>query len=79
MDDVEMAGYAVKEEVVDGEVEGAGAEVDGDELDSEQVKMGRKENLEFMIKKLDMFEVASSRRRRSGLTDGKQTIKEDAS
>ena len=34
----------------------AGAEVDGDELDPEQVKMGRKEELEFMIKKLDMFE-----------------------
>ena len=56
VDDVEVAGYAVNEEVVDGEVEGAGAEVDGDELDPEQVKMGRKEELEFMIKKLDMFE-----------------------
>ena len=56
MDDVEVAGYAVNEEVSDGEVEGAGAEVDGDELDLEQVKMGRKEELEFMIKKLDMFE-----------------------
>ena len=56
VDDVEVAGYAVNEEVVDGEVEGAGAEVDGDELDPEQVKMGRKQELEFMIKKLDMFE-----------------------
>ena len=33
VDDVEVAGYAVNEEVVDGEVGGAGAEVDGDELD----------------------------------------------
>ena len=74
--------------MVNGEMEGAGAEVDGDELDPEQVKIGRKEEQEFMIKKLDMFEFgtyeeavsrASSRRRRSGLTDGKQTIKEDAS
>ena len=42
---------------MNGEVEGwAGAEVDGDELDSEQVKTSRKEELEFVIKKLDMFE-----------------------
>ena len=30
--------------------------MDSDELDPEQVKMGRKEELEFMIKELDMFE-----------------------
>ena len=53
VDDVEVAGSAV----MHGEVEGwAGAEVDGDELNPEQVKMGRKDELEFMIKKLDMFE-----------------------
>ena len=46
---------AVTEEVVDGEV----AEVDGDGLDPEQVKMGRKDELEFMIKKIDMFEVGT--------------------
>ena len=49
VDDVEVAGYVVNEEVTGGEVEGAGAEVDGDELDPEQVRMGRKEELEFMI------------------------------
>ena len=55
VDDVEVAGYVVNEEVTNGEVEGwAGAEVDGDE--PEQVKMGKKEELEFMVKKLDMTE-----------------------
>ena len=57
-------------------MERAGAKVDGDELDPEQMKMGMKEELEFMIKKLDMFEFGtyeeavsrggSSRRRRVG-------------
>ena len=57
VDDVEVAGYAVNEEVMNGEAEGwRGGEVDGDELDPEQVKIGRKEELEFMVKKLDMFE-----------------------
>ena len=50
IDDVEVAGHVVNEEVMNGEVEGwAGAEADGDELDPEQVRVGRKEELEFMI------------------------------
>ena len=53
VDDVEVAGYAVNEEVMNGEVEGwAGTNFDS----PEQVKMGRKEELELMIKELDMFE-----------------------
>ena len=87
VDDVEVAGYAVNEVVMSGEAEGwGGGEVDGDELDPEQVKIGRKEELDFMVKKLDMFEfgtheeaVSSSRRRRSGFRDGNPTIKEDVS
>ena len=71
MDDVQVAGYAVDEEVTDGEVEGwAGAEVDGDELDPEQEKMGRKEELEFMIWKLDMFEFEGGSKRQSCLSRG---------
>ena len=82
VDDVQVPGYAVNEEVMDGEVEGwARAEVDGDELDPEQVKMGGKEELEFMIKKLDMFEFRTCEEAvsRGGKQDGKQTIKEHAS
>ena len=43
MDDVEVAGYVVnEEEVTNGEVEGwAGAKADSDELDPEQVKIGK--------------------------------------
>ena len=53
VDDVEVAGYVVNEEVMNGEVEGwAGTNFDS----PEQVKMGRKEELELMIKELDMFE-----------------------
>ena len=52
VDDVKVAGYAVNEDA-----EGwSGGEVDGDELEPEQVKIGRKEELEFMVKKLDMSE-----------------------
>ena len=45
VDDVEVASYVVNEEMMNGEVEGW-----------EQMEMGRKEELEFVIKKLDMFE-----------------------
>ena len=89
VDHAEVAVYAVHEEVVGGGVEGAGAEVDGDELDPEQMKMGRKEELEFMIKKLDMFvfgtyEEAVSRGGKQPTTTKwvdrwKAEIKEDAS
>ena len=42
VDDVEVAGYVVNEEVMNDEVEGrAGAKADSDELDPEQVKMGK--------------------------------------
>ena len=62
-----------------GEVEGwGGAEVDGDELDPEQVKMARREELELVVTKLDVFEFgtyvsrgARGRRRRSGSKGGK--------
>ena len=43
VDEVEVAGYAVNEEATKDEVEGWGeADVDGDELDPEQVKEGRR-------------------------------------
>ena len=70
---------------MNGEAEGwRRGEVDGDELDTEQVKIGRKEELAFIVKKLDMFEFgtyeeavsrASSRRRRSGSKVERPTIK----
>ena len=57
VDDVKVAGYTVNEEVTNGDAEGwSGGEVDGDELEPEQVKISRKEELEFMVKKLDMSE-----------------------
>ena len=39
-----------------GEADGwRGAEVDGDELDPAQVEMGRGEQLEFIVNKVDIF------------------------
>ena len=77
VDDVEVGGYAVNEKVMNGEAEGwRGGEVDGDELDPELAKMGRKEELEFLVNKQDISEfwmyeepVSSSRRRR-GVVEG---------
>ena len=52
IDEVMIAGYVVNEEASGGaEEEWDAADVDGDELDPEQVKAARKEELEFMIKK----------------------------
>ena len=60
VDEVVVAGQVVNEEVV---VETEGWErwtEDGeDELDEEQVKAGRKEEKDFMVEKLKMFEFGS--------------------
>ena len=57
MGEITIGGHAVNEEATGGaEEDWEEADVDGDELDPEQVEAARKEELEFMIKKLDMFE-----------------------
>ena len=51
-----MNGYSVNEEVLDIDVDENEAVRNDEELDPKMVKEGRREEVEFMVKKLDMFE-----------------------
>ena len=63
MDEVVIAGHVVNEEVADVTTEMEGwpgvDEDDDDELDVDQVKAGRNEEVNFMLGKLNMFEFGS--------------------
>ena len=51
-----MNGYSVDEEVLDIDVDENEAVRNDEELDPKMVKEGRRAEVEFMVKKLDMFE-----------------------
>ena len=62
INEVKVAGYVVNEEVAEIKMdveEWYEEDVNGDALDPGQVNLGRKDELEFMVKKLEMFEFLS--------------------